>query len=385
MSRKFLNFLFVPLFAIMISLPARPQTAPAENRDDVEKELEKIKQQLEAKTDSLENLAQQERRADLKSRSLREEMELLGEVSNRLDQRYRHLDREHTASERRVTEFEKGRMFRQEVLSRTLHRLYTSRVLADQPEASLDGSGSLRRRYFGRLVGLAQVELVVETADSLAAWTGKRNQLAESRQKVKQAAAGKQKEIDGKERQLAGTERKAFALRQQREQEMDRIEQIQREAMILSELIDRLAALPGVERALDYDFPGWQGRLHWPLKGTVKSTVGAKIDPKYRTETYESGIFIAGTPGAEVVNAADGEVAYAGRRRGLGNVVVVGHGSGYFSIFAHLDEISVLTGAVLRAGEKVGTVGQSHPRFGAGVLFELRRGKEILDPLEWLR
>ena len=86
-----------------------------------------------------------------------------------------------------------------------------------------------------------------------------------------------------------------------------------------------------------------------------------------------------------MVNAADGEVAYAGRRRGLGNVVVVGHGSGYFSVFAHLDEISVLTGRVVRAGDQIGTAGESHPRFGGGVMFELRNGKEILDPLEWLK
>jgi len=166
---------------------------------------------------------------------------------------------------------------------------------------------------------------------------------------------------------------------------LDDYEEIHREARILSELIDRLASLPGVQNAIDYDFPGWKGNLHWPLSGAVKSTVGKTIDPKYHTETFESGIFISGKPGAQVINAGDGEIAYAGRRRGLGNVVVVGHGSGYFSIFAHLGEIAVLNGQVVRAGEPIGTAGESHPRFGPGILFELRHEKEILDPLEWLK
>ena len=47
--------------------------------------------------------------------------------------------------------------------------------------------------------------------------------------------------------------------------------------MILGELIDRLAQLPGVQEAIDYDFPGWKGRLHWPMTGEVKSTVGYSV------------------------------------------------------------------------------------------------------------
>jgi septal ring factor EnvC (AmiA/AmiB activator) len=312
-------------------------------------------------------------------------MELLEEVRTRLNNKYHTLNKQLSTTEQSVRRMEETHDFRREVLARTLATAYTSKAVSEVAELGERSSGAERRRYFTWLVSQAQVHQVQQAADSLAAGEDQRENLSASQAKVKTAAGNKQKEKAEKERMLAKSEREAFGYRQRREQELDELEQIQREALILSELIDRLAALPGVQNAIDYDFPGWKGRLHWPLSGTVKSTVGKTIDSRYRTETFESGIFIAGKTGAPVVNAADGEIAYAGRRRGLGNVVVVGHGSGHFSIFAHLGEIAVLNGQVIRAGEPIGTAGQSHPRFGAGILFELRHEKEILDPLEWLK
>jgi septal ring factor EnvC (AmiA/AmiB activator) len=231
----------------------------------------------------------------------------------------------------------------------------------------------------------AQSEFCGALTDSLTGETGKFHTIKKTREQVRGAVADKKKKQLQAERQLAQSERQAFALRQQRSQELDEFERIQREAQLFSELIDRLAELPQVKEALDYDFPSWKGRVHWPLDGEVKSTVGRKIDREHQTETFETGIFIAGEPGAAVVNAADGEIAFAGRRKGLGNVVIIGHGSDYFSVIAHLDHISVIVGNVVYAGDQVGTVGSSHPRYGSGILFELRHGREVLDPLEWVR
>jgi len=363
-----------------------PQTATMESDlQQVESELEDIKNKLEEKTENLEKLTEKEQQATVKSRSIREEMELLEEVRNRLNHKYHTLNKELSTTQQNVRKLEETYAFRREVLARTLTAAYTAKAVSDATALGNHGSGAERRRYFTRLVSLAQVDRIQQAADSMTAGENRREELSVSQQKVKTAAVRKEKEKEKKERLLAKSEREAFGYRQQREQELDDLEEIHREALILSELIDRLAALPGVQNAIDYDFPGWKGNLHWPLSGTVKSTVGKTIDPKYHTETFESGIFISGKPGARVVNAGDGEIAYAGRRRGLGNVVVVGHGSGYFSIFAHLSEIAVLNGQVVRAGEPIGTAGESHPRFGPGILFELRHEKEILDPLEWLK
>jgi len=361
------------------------QSTLTPERQQVESELQRVKEQLERKTDTLNLLTRREAAAQARSRTLREEVELLEEVRHRLQEKYRRLDQEYTTSDHQVRQFEEQYEFRREVLSRMLASLYRSKLLAPQPAITSASSNPERRRAYARAVSQAQAERLAADADSLDLWESRRDDLTQSRMKVHVAATDKQREKQRKELLVAKTEREAFAYRQQREQQLDDLEQIQREALMLAELIDRLAALQRAQGAVDFDFPGWKGRLHWPLQGIVKSTVGTRIDPRYGTQTSETGIFISGPSGQPVVNDADGEVVYAGRQRGLGNVVIIGHGTGYFSIIAHLDEISVLEGQVVRAGDRVGTTGKSHPRFGSGVLFELRHDRDVLDPLEWLK
>lgn len=377
----FLTACFVAAF----NWTAVAQSTPDTDRQQAEIQLRKIEKQLEEKTNALTELSQKEGLAQTKSRALREEIELLTQVKARLEKKSRRLSDERIASDRKVGQLEEQRLFRQEVLARTLTTAYTRKAIAGNSGLPGSGSAGLRRQLYARLVSAAHADQLTEVADSLQTEEKRRTQVTQSHHQVQTAVRSKDKEQAKKEQHLAKSEREAFRYRQQREQELDDIEEIQREALMLAELIDRLTTLPGVQNAVDYDFPGWKGRLYWPLKGTVKSTVGRKINAKYSTETFESGIFVSGLVGEPVTNAADGEVAYAGRRRGLGNVVVVGHGEGYFSIFAHLGEISVITGQVLRAGDQIGTAGESHPRYGAGALFELRHEKEILDPLEWLK
>lgn len=369
---------------IALTAVAGAQSGPPADQQDMKQQLENIEKKLGDKTAAIEDLAEKEKKAHAKARALREEMEITAKVKARLDQTSQQLGRQYTAAERRVRQLQERQLFRQEVLARTLRNLYTSRPIPGTGERIGVGSSFGHRQLYAQKISAAQAGQIENCTDSLTAEDRQRIELADTRHQVQAAAAKKDKEREQTQRLLAKSDREAFSYRQQRTQELDEIEDIQREALILGELIDRLAELPGVREALDYDFPGWKGRLQWPLTGEVKSTVGWKVDGKYQTETYETGMFIAGPAGSAVVNAADGEVAYAGRRRGLGNVVVVGHGMEYFSVFAHLGEMSVIVGQVLRAGDRVGTAGESHPRFGAGVLFELRHKKEVLDPLEWL-
>ncbi len=361
------------------------QSAIKTDRPQAEHQLQQIEKKLEEKTDSIEKLAEEEAQSQAKSRALREEIEIAAKVQARLKETWHRLGREYTASDRQAQELKAQQLYRQEILARTVKRLFASRLIPGPTECFGWRIPAGRRRLFARIISAAHSDRIIGVSDSLASEQEQCADLARSRDQVRTSTAKKNKEKENKERLLAKSDRAAFGYRQKREQELDEIEQMQREALILGELIDRLAALPGVQKAIDYDFPGWKGRLHWPLTGTVKSTVGRKIDGKYNTKTYETGIFISGSVGTAVANAADGEVAYAGRRRGLGNVVVVGHGMGHFSVFAHLGEISVITGQVLQAGDPVGTSGKSHPRFGSGILFELRHNKDILDPLEWLK
>lgn len=373
------------LTGIISARPVPAQTQKDVLRRQAEQELKVLQQDLEHQADSLDKLTRREEEAQVRSRALREEVELLDKVRARLENKYRRLGREFSTCSQRVRQLEQARVLRQEILGRTIVSLQRAQVATTLERFS--GIETNRRRFFGQLVSEALSNQVNATKDSLNDWQGRSAGLAQDQQLVKTAIVGKEKEKGGKERLVARTEREAFGYRQKREHQLIEIEEKQRAAMMLAELVDRLIDLPGIQKIIDYDFPGWKGRLHWPLKGQVQSVAGLDVapPPQARGRNTPGGIFISGTSGTTVVNAADGEVAFAGRRRGLGNVVIMAHGGDYFSVFAHLGDLAVLVGQTISAGEPIGVAGSSHPHFGSGVLLELRHIKEPLDPLEWLR
>jgi len=80
-----------------------------------------------------------------------------------------------------------------------------------------------------------------------------------------------------------------------------------------------------------------------------------------------------------------GKVAHAGWFRGFGNLLIVDHGNGMFSLMAHLDQLHKGLGDPVKAGEQVGTVGETGSLKGPYLYFELRDGQRPLDPERWLR
>ena len=69
---------------------------------------------------------------------------------------------------------------------------------------------------------------------------------------------------------------------------------------------------------------------------------------------------------------------------GYGQIVLVDHGGGYFSMYAHLEDIQSFVGQIILQGDPVGTVGDSGSLEGAQLYFELRVNRVQVDPIPWL-
>lgn len=112
----------------------------------------------------------------------------------------------------------------------------------------------------------------------------------------------------------------------------------------------------------------------WPVKG--------EIIQRFTPQT--KGIDIAGTVGDPIVAAATGKVVYAGNGvRGLGNLVILDHGDGFITAYAHNEKLMVKAGDNATKGSQVATLGQSDttsPRLH----FEVRRNGTPVDPLRYL-
>jgi len=142
-----------------------------------------------------------------------------------------------------------------------------------------------------------------------------------------------------------------------------------------------LALVSGCGRATRPDGPPVESNsagLSWPIEGPVSSTFGP------RGKTHHDGIDIAVPRGTAVHAAAAGVVIFTGDLRGYGNTVILEHPSGLTTVYAHLASIAPATGARVRRGEAIGTVGESGRTTGPNLHFEVRRNRIARDPLAFL-
>ena len=130
-------------------------------------------------------------------------------------------------------------------------------------------------------------------------------------------------------------------------------------------------------------FAALKGRLPFPTDGHIEVGFGKVLNPKFNTVTYQNGLDLRAPEGTEVIAVAAGRVVHASSFRGYGNLVIVDHGDGYHSLYAHLSAIAREVGDALEAGEVVGQVGDTGSLKGAYLYFELRRKGKPTDPKDW--
>ncbi len=120
-------------------------------------------------------------------------------------------------------------------------------------------------------------------------------------------------------------------------------------------------------------FIGSAPRLVWPTDGPVSVPFGTGADPR--------GLTFAAHKGAAVRAAAGGTVLFAGTEPArYGQLVLIDHGSGWISAYAHLSRIVVREGETVRSGARLGFVGTSGAADESRLHFELRRDNQPVDP-----
>ena len=129
-------------------------------------------------------------------------------------------------------------------------------------------------------------------------------------------------------------------------------------------------------------------KLAWPLAGrgrnSVTSGFGPRKNPGAGGSTFHKGIDIDGVREERVLAAGRGEVVYAGRMSGFGNVVMIDHGGRLITVYGHLSRSIVkIEGAVSR-GQTIGYVGATGAATGTHLHFEVRYKGISVDPLGYL-
>ena len=121
------------------------------------------------------------------------------------------------------------------------------------------------------------------------------------------------------------------------------------------------------------------GGLGWPLSGNLIAGFGGRM-PDGRAS---SGLLIAASLGTPVRAAADGSVVFAEWMTGYGLILIVDHGNGYLSLYAHNESLLKETGATVKRGDAVARVGNSGGLAQPALYFELRRNGQPINPNQW--
>ena len=150
--------------------------------------------------------------------------------------------------------------------------------------------------------------------------------------------------------------------------------------------LDSRVSQLGAEKPPPVNLPlrPFRGALPWPANGIVTGHFGRQQTSRFGTPIARGGIEISLAEGLPVQAIHEGTVVYADQFTGYGDLVIVEHGDGAYSLYGYLSGIDVTRGQRVESRVRVGTSGRN-PSGNPALYFELRVDGKPVDPLQWLK
>jgi murein hydrolase activator len=128
-------------------------------------------------------------------------------------------------------------------------------------------------------------------------------------------------------------------------------------------------------------FAKLRGKLTWPVGGRLIASFGDSRAGAMRWD----GLLIAADRGRAVKAVHDGKVIYADWHPGMGLLIILDHGNGYWSLYGHNEELFKQTGNTVSGGDTISSAGDSGGRSDSALYFQIRRAGKPVDPRPWFR
>lgn len=123
-----------------------------------------------------------------------------------------------------------------------------------------------------------------------------------------------------------------------------------------------------------------QENFAMPVNGNISSPFGWRIDPINHARAWHTGLDIQAESGSRVTASMAGTVTFAGEDTELGNMIVIDHGNGIESVYAHNSELLVKAGDTINSGTQIARVGSSGRTNGSHLHFEIRQNGLSINP-----
>jgi septal ring factor EnvC (AmiA/AmiB activator) len=132
-------------------------------------------------------------------------------------------------------------------------------------------------------------------------------------------------------------------------------------------------------------FTDKKGHLYFPVNGKILNRFGRVRDKRFQSYIINNGLNLKIKKGTEVHPIFQGTVLFVGSLEGYGNLIILGHGGKYHSLYGHLDKILVQTGDYVYENRAIGLSGDSGSLVGETLYLELRHAGKPIDPVPWLQ
>jgi septal ring factor EnvC (AmiA/AmiB activator) len=368
---------------LLVTLSAWPAGA-----DDLAKQRQSLKEiqgRIERLSKQLKNSREAEGEVEQELNNLEKELHRLQQNSRRLQHRLTDIKKDIAEKEKRADAVKIQISEREKQVRRRLRALYRRgemrlfKVLFEQSSPSQIAENFL---YLTRLVRQDRL-LIGQFRDDWRVLKGTLDELEHlrsEREKRLEILEASQKTLD-KGRQ---TRQAALGdLRENRKTIKGEIARLQEKAKRLRQLLKTLES----EKPREYSgepgaFGKKKGTLPWPGSGELVVRFGSNFHEELGTRYESQGIELAGPAGSPISAVAAGKVVFAKPFRGFGNLLILDHGDGYYTLYAQARELLKKPGETVAAGDRVGVSG-----FGGNktIYFEIRQRGTPLDPLRWLR
>lgn len=345
--------------------------------EDVRERISLLKQSMDASADERDRLtvelqeaevAISEQRMRLKEigRQQRYTIEKKAELDADLALREAHLDEESTALAVQV---------RAAYMSGSQEKI---RLLLNQRDPATLGRLMAYYRYLNdyRAENIEAVMAEIKKLDAL------KGQIAAEEARLDELAATRYAELTHLNRSQEERAALLASLRQKIDSEGQEVERLAAQEKDLTRLIAELSSiLSDYPISSEEPFSAHKGKLTWPVAGTLLHDFG---QPRLGGTIKWNGVVLAAPRGREVRAIYHGRIAFADWLAGMGLLVIVDHGDGYMTLYGYNETILKNTGDWVAPGDVIATVGDSGGQSQAGLYFELRRGKQPVNPRQWV-
>lgn len=354
-----------------------------------QKELDRIKSEIEQRRAESAKLRRQEKSVVQKLSSLDKEIDLSRQFLANLEQQ-ESLMSEQVDSLRARIEVEDGALTTQKsVFARRLRQMYKRdpNYQWDIVLGSENIQEALRRYKFTRIVAERDATLITEMRSRKLFYETESASLTESLADMAVVRNERQDETRRLEQGKRQRQTMLASIRSQKSEHEEAIGELEKAQAqvknLIGDLEKRRLASDGSTYVPDVEFGKLKGQMIRPVEGKIVRGFGTHKHPKYGTVTFNNGVDIGSTSGAPIRAVASGLVEFVDWIDGYGKCIILNHGGGYYTLYAHVSTTFISQGQKVAGGDVIAEVGDTGSLSGFECHFEIRKSKQALNPVEW--